>query len=159
MKKKLLASLFLAGLALLLSSCVQPSAPEVKYLDYKLGHVTPDGIEVNFNFEVSNPNPLPLDVTSYSYKVFINNNELVSADHKGFSLPASGKTRVSIQAVARYDQIFGTAASLLASMAKGINSFDYRVEGSVNAGALGVTVGTPFKASGTIPIPKDIKII
>jgi LEA14-like dessication related protein len=158
-KKKLLASIFLLGLALCLSSCVQPSAPEVKYVDYKLGRITSEGLEVNFNFEVSNPNPIQLDVTSYSYKVFINDKELVAADHQGFSLAASAKTRVSIAAVVRYDQLFGAAASLLANMAKGINSFDYRVEGNLSAGILGITVSAPLKASGTIPIPKEMKII
>jgi LEA14-like dessication related protein len=157
--KKAFFVLFLLSLGLLLSSCVQPSAPEVKYVDYKLGRITSDGLEVNFNFEVNNPNPIPLDVTSYSYKVFINDKELVSADHQGFSLAAAGKTKVAIQTVVRYDQIFGAAASMLASMAKGVNTFDYRVEGSVNAGALGMTVATPLRAAGTIPIPKEIRII
>lgn len=157
MKKKLFASIFLLGLALLLSSCLQPSSPEVKYLDYKLGRVTTDGIEVNFNFEVHNPNPIPLDVTIYSYKIFINDKELAQADHKGFSLAASAKSRITISALVRYDQLFGTAVSLLDRMARGINSFDFRVEGSVNANILGLTVNTPFKASGTIPTPKDIK--
>ena len=159
MIKKAFLVLFLLSLGLLLSSCVQPSAPEVKYVDYKLGRVTTDGLEINFNFEVNNPNPIPLDVTNYSYKVFINDKEIVSADHKGFSLAASDKSKVSIQTVARYDQIFGAAASLLSNLARGVNSFDYRVEGNVNAGALGLTVATPLKASGTIPIPKEIKII
>jgi LEA14-like dessication related protein len=155
MKKKLFASIFLLGLALLLSSCVQPSAPEVKYVDYRLGQITTDGIEVNFNFEVSNPNPIPLDVTSYSYKVFINDKELVSADHKGFSLAAAEKTKVSILALVRYDQLFGTAVSLIDRIAKGIDSFDYRVEGTVTAGMLGVTVGTPLKAAGTVHMPRE----
>jgi len=159
MIKKAFLALFLLSLGLLLSSCIQPSAPEVKYIDYTLGRVAADGIEVNFNFDVSNHNPIPLDVTSYSYKVFINDKELVAADHQGFSLAASDKSRVSIAAFVRYDQLFGTAVSLLDRMAKGINSFDYRVEGSVSAGVLGLNVSTPLKASGTIPIPKDLKII
>jgi LEA14-like dessication related protein len=159
MIKKAFFLLFLLSLGLVLSSCVQPSAPEVKYVDYKLGRITPEGLEVNFNFEVNNPNPIPLDVSNYSYKVFINDKELVAADHQGFSLAASAKTRVSIQTVVRYDQIFGAAASLLANMAKGVNSFDYRVEGNLSAGILGITVSAPLKASGTIPIPKEMKII
>ena len=159
MIKKAFFALFLLSLGFVLSSCVQPSAPDVKYVDYKLGRITSEGLEVNFNFEVSNPNPIPLDVTNYSYKVFINDKELVSADHQGFSLAAAAKTRVAIAAVVRYDQLFGAAASLLANMVKGVNSFDYRVEGNLNAGALGLTVSTPLKASGTIPIPKEMKII
>ena len=159
MKKRVLASIFLLGLALLLSSCVQPAAPAVKYLDYRFGQVKSDGIEVYFNFEVSNPNPVPMDVTSYSYKIFINDKELASADHQGFSLAASAKSKVSILAFVRYDQLFGTAVSLLDRLASGKNSFDYRVEGSVSAGLLGISVSTPLQASGTIPIPKDLKII
>ncbi|HVN67678.1 MAG TPA: LEA type 2 family protein, partial [Candidatus Sulfotelmatobacter sp.] len=107
MKRKL----WLCGLVSLaittLTGCVQPSPPQVKYLDYRLGRITTEGIEVNFNFEVSNPNPLQLDVTGYSYKVFINDKELVSADHQGFSLAASAKTKVSILALVTYDHLFG----------------------------------------------------
>jgi len=159
MLKKALTALFLLAIAAVLSSCVQPAAPEVKYLDYKLGKVTTEGIEVNFNFEVKNPNPVPLDVTNYSYKVYINDKEMASADHQGFSLPASDKTRVTIPAFVRYEQLFGSALSIIDRMAKGINNFDYRVEGTVNAGTLGLTVGSPLKASGTIPIPKNIKVM
>ena len=157
MIKKAFSLLFLLSLGLVLSSCVQPSAPEVKYVDYKLGRMMSDGIEVNFNFEVSNPNPIPLDVTSYSYKVFINDKELASASREGFTLPASDKTKVIIPAFVRYDQLFGSVLSLIDRMSKGNNTFDYRVEGNISAGVLGLTVGAPLKASGTIPIPKNIK--
>ncbi len=159
MIKKAFLALFLLAIGLVLSSCVQPAAPEVKYLDYKLGRVTAEGLEVNFNFEVKNPNPIPLDVSNYSYKVYINDKELASADHQGFSLPASDKTKVTIPAFVRYEQLFGSAVSIIDRLAKGINNFDYRVEGTVNAGALGMTVGSPLKASGTIPIPKNIKVM
>jgi LEA14-like dessication related protein len=158
MIKKAFLMLFFLSLSLVLSSCVQPSAPTVQYQNYYLGQVTAQGIEVNFNFEVGNDNPIPLDVTNYSYKIFINDNELIAASHEGFSLPASGKTKVTIPAFVRYDQLFGSVLSLLDRMAKGINTFDYRVEGNLSAGVLGLTVSTPLKAAGTIPIPKNIKL-
>lgn len=159
MLKKAFSALFLVSLGLLLSSCIESTAPEVKYLDYKLGKVTNEGIEVNFNFEVKNPNPVPIDVTGYSYKVFINDKELASADRQGFNLPASDKTRVTVPAFVRYEQLLGSAISLLDRLAKGIDSFDYRVEGTVKAQALGLTVSSPLNASGTIPIPKNIKVM
>ncbi|MDD5594528.1 MAG: LEA type 2 family protein [Candidatus Margulisbacteria bacterium] len=158
MKRRIVALFFLLSLALVLTSCVQPSPPEVKYLNYTLGRLMADGLEVNFNFEVFNPNPIPLNVTNYSYKIYINEKELASASREGFSLAASAKSRVTILAFVRYDQLFGSVVSLLDRLSKGINTFDYRIEGEVNAGLLGLTVSTPIRAAGTIPIPKDVKI-
>ncbi|MBN3033731.1 MAG: LEA type 2 family protein [Candidatus Saganbacteria bacterium] len=155
--KKAFLALFLLAIGASLSSCVQPSPPDVKYVDHSIGRVTADGFEVNFNFEAANPNPLQLDVSGYSYKVFINDKELASADQKGFSLPASGKTKFTVPAFIRYDQLFGTVLSLVERLARGEKTIDYRVEGTVSAGVLGLTVSSPLKAAGKIPIPKNIQ--
>jgi LEA14-like dessication related protein len=145
-------------LALLsLSACFEPSPPKVNYQDYQISRVTLEGIEVSFNFEVDNPNPLGIDISSYAYKVFINDREFLSEKRAGFNLPASNKKKIAIPVNIRYDRLFGSAASVAERLLKGENKIDYRIEGNMNAGVMGVTLGIPIKASGTIPLPKDIK--
>ncbi|MDD5382914.1 MAG: LEA type 2 family protein [Candidatus Margulisbacteria bacterium] len=156
--KKLILIPVLFLISFILTSCVEPKAPTAEYLNYEISRVTLEGIEVNFNFDVSNPNPLPVDVSKYAYKVYINNNEFLSENRPGFNLPANNKKRIVIPVSIRYDRLFGSAAAVLQQMAQGTDKIDYRIEGSVSAGAMGVTVGTPIKASGTIPLPKNIKI-
>ncbi|MEE8637741.1 MAG: LEA type 2 family protein, partial [Candidatus Margulisiibacteriota bacterium] len=103
MKKKILIALILISSALVLSSCFEPSPPKAEYLDYEITNVTLQGIQVSFYFDVENPNPLPIDVSKYSYKVYINNRELLSQKRAGFNLPANGKKKIAIPVNIRYD--------------------------------------------------------
>lgn len=158
MIKKILLISILFGIALNLSSCVQPSPPKAEYLDYEITNVTLQGIKVSFYFDVENPNPLPIDVSKYSYKVFINDREFLSENRAGFNLPANGKKKITIPVNLRYEQVFGTALSVLELIARDEDTISYRIEGEVYAGTMGITFGTPIKASGTIPLPKDINL-
>jgi len=144
--------------ALGLTSCFEPSPPKAEYKDYEISRITLQGFEVNYYFEVENPNPVPLDISSYSYKVYINNREFLSENRAGFRLPPSGKQTITIPVNIRYDRLFGTAISIVERIAKGADTIDFRIEGSLRAGIAGVTVKTPIKASGKIPIPRDINL-
>lgn len=146
----------LFSVAIFLSSCFEPSPPKVEYLNYEISRVTLQGINVNFYFDVENPNSLPIDVSKYSYKVYINNRELLSEEEAGFNLPANAKKKITIPVNIRYDQVFGTALSILELIARGDDTISYRIQGEINAGTMGITAGTPIKASGTIPLPKEI---
>lgn len=157
MRKLFLLVPILLIAAALLGGCVQPSPPEVKLQNYSISRVTLEGIEVNFNLEINNPNPIPMEVAGYSYRVFINDIEFLNENRTGFSLPASDKKIVTIPVNIRYDKLFGTAASVIGTITSGGKTINYRIEGTVNAGLLGVNVAAPIKASGAIPIPKEIK--
>jgi len=158
MLKKLTAILILFSFALVLTSCFEPSAPKVEYKNYEVGKISAEGIELNFYFDVENSNPLPIDVTNYTYKVYINNMELLSENRSGFSLPASGKKKITIPVMLRYVQVFGSIFAVIERVAKGEDTVPYRIEGSLTAGTLGITASSPIKASGVIPIPKNIKL-
>ena len=146
----------LSLLVFTLAGCIQPSPPEVKLQDYALSKVTLEGIEINFNLEIKNPNPIPMDVTSYAYKIYLNDIEFLNENRTGFSLPASDQKLVAIPVYVRYDKLFGTAAAILNTLTSGGKTINYRIDGTVNAGLLGATVATPIKASGTIPLPKEL---
>ncbi len=156
MFKKILVTVILFSFVLLLTSCIEPSPPKATYLEYKIWNVTLQGIEVRFFFDVENPNPLPIDVSKYSYKIYINDRELLSENRAGFNIPANGKKMITIPVNIRYEQVFDTALSVLELIARGEDTISYRIEGEISAGTMGITVGTPIKASGTIPLPKDI---
>ena len=158
MFKKILLVSILACLALAVTSCVQPSPPKAKYIDYEITTVHLQGIVVNYYFDVENPNPLPIDVSKYSYTIYINNRVFLKESRAGFNLPANSKKRITIPVTLRYDRVFGTAQSVLQLIAQGKDNISYRIDGEIHAGTMGVTVGTPMKASGTIPLPKDINL-
>ena len=152
----LLISVFLV--ALTLTSCVELSAPKVKYLNYEIYRVTGTGIEVNFYFDVENPNPIPIDITNYSYKIYINNREFLAENRPGFSLSSSEKKKITLPVNITYDRLIGTVGGLIEGLLKEEKTISYKIEGNISAGALGVIASAPIAASGTIPIPKDIKI-
>ena len=152
----ILFALFLLALGSI--SCFEPSPPKAKYKDYEISRVTLQGFEIDFYFDVDNPNPVPIDISGYSYQVYINNREFLSENRAGFRLPSSGKETITIPVYVRYDRLFGTAISIVERIAKGENTIDYRIEGSLRAGVAGISVKTPLKASGKIPIPKDINL-
>jgi len=158
MRKEVFMIPVLFALALALCSCIQPSPPKVDYLNYEIYRVTAQGIEINFFFDVKNPNSLPIDVYKYSYKVFINNQELLSENRSGFNLPANEKQKITIPVQIRFDRLFGTALSIVERLAKRKDYVDFRIEGNLDAGTMGLNVQTPLNASGTIPLPKDIKL-
>lgn len=150
----LIAALFIVPM---LAGCLQPSPPEVKLQDYSIGKVTLEGIEVNFNLEVKNPNPVPLDVSGYSYRVYINDIEFLNENRSGFSLPAADKKVITIPLFVRYDKLYGTAVSIINTINGGGKTINYRLDGTVSGGLLGITVSAPINASGTIPIPTELK--
>jgi LEA14-like dessication related protein len=158
MIKKILIALILISPALILSSCFEPSPPKAEFLDYEITNVTLQGIQVSFYFDVENPNPLPIDISKYSYQVFINDREFLSENRAGFNLPANGKKKITIPVNLRYEQVFGTALSVLELIARGEETISYRIQGSISVGTMGITASTPLKASGTIPLPKDINL-
>lgn len=158
LRRLFVLSLILSLSALALSSCFQPAAPKAEFVEYKISNVTLEGIEAHFFFNISNTNPLPIDVSWYSYKVYINDREFLSEKQGGFNIPANGKKLISIPVTLRYEQVFGTALSVLELIAGGKDSISYRIEGSINAGTMGITVSTPIKASGTIPLPKEVTL-
>ena len=124
--------------------------------NYALSQVTLQGVEVNFNLLVKNPNPISMDVTNYAYKIYLNDIEFLNENRTGFSLPASDQKLVAIPVYVSYDKLFGTATAILNTITSGAKTISYRIDGTVNAGLLGATVATPIKASGTIPLPKEL---
>lgn len=158
MIRKIIISTTLVCLALISTSCFQPSAPKAEFLEYKIADITLEGIEVNFFFNVENSNPLPIDIAKYDYKVYIENQELLNEERKGFNLPGNSKKIIKIPVMIRYDKLFGSVLAVVQRIAQGNDTISYRIEGSVSAGTLGFTFHTPIKASGKIPLPKDIKL-
>jgi LEA14-like dessication related protein len=144
-------------LVLTCAGCFQPSPPEVKLQDYSISKVTLEGIEVNFNLEIKNPNPVPLEVANYAYRVYLNEIEFLNESRTGFSLPAADKKLVTIPIFVRYDKLYGTATAILDIINSGGQTINYRLDGTVTGGLLGITVTAPIKASGVITIPKEIK--
>ena len=149
--KKLL--FLLIGL-IFLTGCVQLETPKIKHLDTKVTRVNLQGAEVKFIFEVENKNPVPIDVTGYSYTIFINGRELLSENRKGFTVQSAETKKIRIPIFVRYDRVFDSILGIAANILAGRLHFDYRVEGSVTAGALGLTVTAPINAEGLVKIPK-----
>ena len=145
-------------LAILATSCLQPSAPRAEFLEYKVRDITSQGINVDFYFEVENTNPVGIDVSQYSYTIYINKTEFLSETKGGFNVPANSKKLVNIPVHLGYRQIFGSLLAVVEAVARGEDTISYDIEGSLSAGAMGISVHTPIKAQGTIPIPKDIKL-
>ena len=152
----LISAVCLVGLSL--SSCVQPAPPKAEFLEYKVVGLSAQGLEVNFFFNFENPNPIPLDIVKYKYQVYINNQILLDEEREGFNLPGSGKKLVKIPVFINFANLFGTVNSVLQLINTGVDSVDYRIEGELTAGALGVKIHTPIKASGKIPIPQDLNL-
>ena len=145
----LLCLFFIAG-------CVQVEAPKATYLDAKITKVTLEGAEVNFNFNVENKNPIPIDISSYSYKIFINNRELLSENRGGFNVPANSTKALSIPVFVRYDKVMDSVLGIAANILAGNMYFDYKVEGAISMKAMDVKFSTPLEASGRVPIPKEL---
>ncbi len=157
MIRKISCSIALFLCVLILTSCVEPSPPKAEFVDYKIAAITPQGIRVDFLFNVENSNPLGIDISSYSYKVYINEQEFLSETRRGFNLPANSKKSIEIPVTIRYERLFGTAVSVLERIAKGEDTISYHIEGKINTKVADIVFGTPFKSSGTIPLPRDIK--
>ncbi|MEA3493714.1 MAG: LEA type 2 family protein [Candidatus Margulisiibacteriota bacterium] len=160
MKKIFIVSTILVTTILLplLTGCVQLDAPKVQYIDYRINRVNTEGVEVNFYFDVTNKNPVSLDVANYSYDVYTNNKKVITQTGHGFSLAANATQRITLPVFVRYEGVFGAALSLIESIARGEKEMDYRVDGSISAGAMGLTATAPLKASGKIKIPANIQI-
>jgi LEA14-like dessication related protein len=158
MVKKIIFCSLLLGLAIVTTSCIQPSPPKAEFIEYKVRDITAQGIDVDFYFDVENENPLPIDVSQYSYKVYINEREFISKVKGGFNLPANSKKLINIPVHLGYTQVFGSLLAVAEAIARGEDIIRYRIEGSISAGTMGIQVHTPIKASGTIPLPKDIKL-
>jgi len=141
-----------------LVGCVQLDSPKVKYIDYSINRITTDGVEVNFYFDVTNKNPVTLDVANYSYNVYINNKKIITQTGSGFSLDANATKRITLPVFIRYEGVFGAALSLIESIVRGEKEMDYRIDGTISAGAMGLTASSPINASGKIKIPTNIQI-
>lgn len=157
MKKIIVVSCLLLVVSLL-TGCVQLDAPKVKYIDYRINRINTEGVEVNFYFDVTNKNPVSLDVANYSYNVYINNKKILTQTGHGFSLAANATQRITLPVFVRYEGVFGAALSIIESLARGEKEMDYRVDGSISAGAMGLTASAPINASGKIKIPTNIQI-
>jgi len=144
----LLASMFIAG-------CVSLEPPKVTYLDSRVSRVTLEGVQLDFFFNVANNNPIPLDISGYSYKIYVNDRELLSENRAGFNLPANQTKSITLSTFVRFDRVLDAALNVVASILAGKMYLDYRVEGSISAGTLGVTVTAPLKASGRVNIPRE----
>ncbi|MBN2058549.1 MAG: LEA type 2 family protein [Candidatus Saganbacteria bacterium] len=159
MKKHFIVPFVLAFCALLVSSCVQPSAPEAQFIEYKVAGVSSQGIEVNFFFNIKNKNPLPIDINNYSYKVYIEGQELLNEERGGFNLGANSEKIIHIPVMIKYQNVFGSINAVIQRIAQGKKTISYSIDGSLNAGSMGLTVTTPIKASGEIPLPQDLNSI
>lgn len=145
-------------IAFLLTGCVQLDSPKVDYKDYGINRVTTEGVEVNFYFDVTNPNPIDIEVANYSYNVYINNRKILEQTGSGFSLSSNKTKRITLPVFIRYEGVFGAALSIVESLIKGEREMEYRIEGKIQAGTMGMTVESPLKASGKIKIPSNIQI-
>ena len=152
MKKILFLSLFCL---IFITGCVQLEAPKANYVETRIGKVDLQGVELNFLFDVENKNPIPLEVSGYSYKIYVNNRELLSESRPGFSLPVNGKKRLSMPVFVRYDKVLDSVIGVALNIAAGKMYFDYKIDGSLSAGAAGITVSAPLQTSGRVNIPKD----
>jgi len=144
---------------LILTGCVSLEPPKVAYLDSRVSRVTLEGAQVDFYFNVENKNPVPIDISGYSYKIFINDRELLSETQNGFSLPSNEPKKITLPIFVRYNQVFDSLIGVAANILAGKMYFDYKVEGSVSGGTMGLTVTAPLKASGRIVIPKEMLTI
>jgi len=152
MKKIIPLLLFLIFIA----GCVQVEPPKATYQDAKITKVTLEGAEVNFNFNIQNKNPIPIDISGYSYKIYINNRELLSENRGGFNIPANSAKVLSIPVFVRYDKVLDSVLGIAANILAGNMYFDYKVEGSISIKAMDVKFSAPLKASGRVPIPKEL---
>jgi LEA14-like dessication related protein len=125
-------------------------------VDAKITKVTLEGAQINFNFNVQNKNPIPIDVSGYSYKIYINNRELLSESRGGFNVPANSTKVLSIPVFVRYDKVLDSILGIAANILAGNMYFDYKIEGSISVKAVDIKFTTPLKASGRVPIPKEL---
>ena len=135
-----------------LSSCVEVEAPEVKYLDHAARNITLDGFDAIFFFEASNPNPVSVGINKYSYKIFLNEQEFLSDEKKGFRIPASGKKNFEISARIKYANILKTGASIISTLLSGEQEIPYKIEGSLSGDVAGMIITAPINAEGTIKV-------
>lgn len=142
-------------LSLFVSACGQFEKPTATYKDYSITRIATDGLEVSFYFDVTNPNPIDLDVANYSYNIFINDRKILEQTASGFTLTANKTKQIALPVFIRYSEVFGAAVSLIESLLKGEQYMDYKVEGEIHVGTMGLTVGTPLKAEGKIKIPQQ----
>ena len=152
MKKLLLLSLFL----FLLTGCVSVEPPKVVYIRTDITSVSMQGAQLALVFNVENKNPFALPVKSYSYKVYINNRELLNDTGSGFALNAMETKDVLIPVFVRYDRVIDNVFTIAANVLANKMYLDLRVEGVMNAEALGFSVSAPFNTSGRVNIPNKI---
>jgi LEA14-like dessication related protein len=151
--KKIILLLFCL---IFIAGCVQVEPPKATYLDATITKVTLEGAQVNFRFNVQNKNPIPIDISNYSYKIFINNRELLSESRGGFNVPANSTKVLSIPVFVRYDKVMDSMLGIAANILAGNMYFDYKIEGTISLKAMDVKFSTPLKASGRVPIPKEL---
>ncbi|MFH1429146.1 MAG: LEA type 2 family protein [Candidatus Margulisiibacteriota bacterium] len=158
--KKLIAAALLACGLFLLTSCVELKSPTVEYLGHEVTNIDLQKAELRFDFMVDNPNPVTIDHATYDYKLFVNEQELISGEDAPLKLPASGAIKVSIPVTLEYARVFNTAQALMNSILQGKTSTPYRLTGKFTFSALGMSIDNPFETSGDIPLPQlsDIRL-
>ena len=152
MKKLLLLSIFL----FLLTGCVSVEPPKVAYIRTDISGVSMQGAQLALVFNVENKNPFALPVKGYSYKVYINDRELLNETGAGFALNAMETKDLSIPVFVRYDRVIDNVLTVAANILANKMYLDLRVEGVMNAEALGFSVSAPFNTSGRVNIPNKI---
>lgn len=139
-------------LLLILSSCVEVEPPNVTYLDHALQNITLEGFDAIFFFEASNPNPVNIAIKKYSYRIFLNGEEFLSDEKKGFELPASGKKKFEIGSRITYQNILKTGTSVIGTLLSGGQEIPYKIEGSLSGEVAGMMITAPINAQGTIKV-------
>ncbi len=152
MKKLILLSIFL----FLLTGCVSVEPPKVIYLRTDIAGVSMQGAQLALVFNVENKNPFGLPVKGYSYNVFINDRGLLNETGAGFALNAMETKDLLIPVFVRYDRVIDNVLSIAANILANKMYLDIRVEGVMNAEALGFPVSVPFNASERVNIPSKI---
>lgn len=135
-----------------LSSCVEVTPPEVEFIDHAIRNIALDGFDAVFFFEASNSNPVSIGIKKYSYKIFLNDQEFLSDERKGFKIPASGKKKFEIKTRIRYENILKTTASVIGTLLSGEEEIPYRIEGRLSGEVGGIIVTAPLEAEGTITV-------
>ncbi len=129
----------------------------VKEPEVTFKNVTPQNLSLTegtflFNFDVSNPNALGLTLSEVTYDLDINGKNFLKDKLKnGISLPAQGRSTMTIPVTVRYTDLFSSISDALKS-----DSVAYRIKGDIGIGPLSV----PYKHQGKLEMPKlpDVSI-
>lgn len=124
--------------------------PQVTYQSISVRDMSLFDSTVVFHLNISNPYPVSIKISELSYRLKVNNKDLISGVlDKGISLSANGTEPLEIPVTIKYMDFFNSLSDF-------ISQDEVAWDLSGDARILGIAI--PYHAKGNLPVPRLPKI-